>query len=290
MDRSKAHPVSKLVDDRRPEAARVSPQSDRERGSTIPGLSAAARLSAGRVRPVSDEARRELSDARLLRGGPSVGSSGGSGNTRPAGRGFQPRLSSADVRPGASAHVPTPAAGALYASVLRVQAATDASALGGTLDTSPDAQLNLQQRQQKRDVARENLLASALPTTDVRWILATKAAQAIEGGRAALLRPEARKRLLSEARSMGLRPFDANLVLAIVQDQARIGGSMRADQLAQRVVIVPPGDRAPTGPINPGTTSTGSRLWLLAVILISLAAAWALVTLAASWLTNTPLR
>ncbi|MBL0869451.1 MAG: hypothetical protein IBJ18_02625 [Phycisphaerales bacterium] len=290
MDRSKAHPVLKLVDDRRPEAARVSPSTDRERGSTIPGLSAAARLSAGRVRPVSDEARRELSDACLLRSNPSGGSSDVSGSGHPVGRGFQPRLSSADDRPGVSAEVPTPAAGALYASVLRVQAVGDAPALGGTIDTSPDAQLNLQQRQQKREVARENLLASALPTTDVRWILATKAAQAIEGGRAALLRPEARKRLLSEARSMGLRPFDANLVLAIVQDQARIGGSMRPDQLAQRVAIVPPGEGVPAGSLNPGATSTGSRLWLLAVIFISLAAAWALVTLAASWLTHAPLR
>ncbi len=290
MDRSKTHPVLKLVDDRRPEAARVSPATDRERGATIPGLSAAARLSAGRVRPVSDEARRELSDGRMLRGGPSGGSAGLLGNARSAGRGFQPRLSSADDRPGSASHVSTPAAGALYASVLRVQAASDAPALRGTIDTAPDAQLNLQQRQLKREVARENLLASALPSTDVRWILATKAAEAIEGGRAALLRPEARKRLLSQARSMGLRPFDANLVLAIVQDQARIGGSMRPDQLAPRLAIVPAGEGLPAPSINPGATSTGSRLWLLAVILISLAAAWAMVTLAASWLTHAPVR
>lgn len=290
MDRSKAHPVLKLVDDRRPEAARVSPSTDRERGATIPGLSAAARLSAGRVRPVSDEARRELSDGRMLRGSSPISAAGPMGAGRSAGRGFQPRLSSDDRSVAASAEVTTPAAGALYASVLRVQAASDTPALGGTIDTAPDAQLNPQQRQLKREVARENLLASALPSTDVRWILATKAAEAIEGGRAALLRPEARKRLLSQARSMGLRPFDANLVLAIVQDQARIGGSMRPDQLAPRLAIVPAGDGVHAGSLNPGATSTGSRLWLLAVILISIAAAWALVTLAASWLTHTPLR
>jgi len=284
--------VLRLVDDRRPEAARLSPSPSTNRASAIPGLTNAARLSAGRVRPFSDEARRELADARSLRSAPSTDPSRPSSATHPTARSFQPRLSSEDqsAPPFPSAHIPTPAAGALYASVLRVQATADAAAAAGTIDTSPDAQLNLQQRQLKREVARENLLASALPTTDVRWILASKAAQAIEGGRAALLRPEARKRLLSEARSLGLRPFDANLVLAIVQDQARIGGSMRPELLAPRLAIVPPGDGADAAPINPGSASTRSRLWLLAVILISLIAAWGLVMLAASWLTHPPLR
>ncbi len=53
---------------------------------------------------------------------------------------------------------------------------------------------------------------------------ARMAADAIEGGRAAIIRPEVRRRLVAAAVGMGLRPFDANLVIAIVQDDARSAG------------------------------------------------------------------
>ena len=56
--------------------------------------------------------------------------------------------------------------------------------------------------------------------TDPRWVLAVRVAEALEGP---ILRPEKRERLLRLARVMGLRSFDANLVIAIVQDQARRG-------------------------------------------------------------------
>ena len=56
--------------------------------------------------------------------------------------------------------------------------------------------------------------------TDPRWVLAVRAAEALEG---ALLAPEKRKLLLRLARVLGLTPFDANLVIAVVQDQARRG-------------------------------------------------------------------
>lgn len=45
----------------------------------------------------------------------------------------------------------------------------------------------------------------------------------MEGGKAALLRPERRRELFHRAEDMGLRPFDANLVIAIVQEAARRG-------------------------------------------------------------------
>ncbi len=47
--------------------------------------------------------------------------------------------------------------------------------------------------------------------------------KSIEGGRAAILRPERRRELFTRATSLGLRPFDATLVIAIVQDAARRG-------------------------------------------------------------------
>lgn len=56
---------------------------------------------------------------------------------------------------------------------------------------------------------------------DPRWVLAARAASVIEGGRAAILTPENRRRLMDLAARMNLRPFDASLVIAIVQDAAR---------------------------------------------------------------------
>ncbi len=56
--------------------------------------------------------------------------------------------------------------------------------------------------------------------SDPRWVLAVHAAEALEG---ALLAPEKRERLLLLGRALGLTPFDANLVIAVVQDQARRG-------------------------------------------------------------------
>lgn len=55
---------------------------------------------------------------------------------------------------------------------------------------------------------------------DPRWVLAVMAAEALEGS---LLPPEKRRRLIETGRGWGLTPFDANLVIASVQDQARRG-------------------------------------------------------------------
>ena len=55
---------------------------------------------------------------------------------------------------------------------------------------------------------------------DPRWVLAVRTAERLEG---ATLRPERRERLLQLGKVMGLSPFDASLIIAIVQDQARRG-------------------------------------------------------------------
>jgi hypothetical protein len=60
-------------------------------------------------------------------------------------------------------------------------------------------------------------LASA---TDPRWVLAVRAAEQLQG---TLLAPEQRDRLVRLGRTLGLSPFDSNLVIAVVQDQARRG-------------------------------------------------------------------
>lgn len=66
-------------------------------------------------------------------------------------------------------------------------------------------------------------------------MLANLAEQAIEGGRAGIIRPEVRRRLVAAGVSMGLRPFDANLVIAIVQDDARSGTASRDPASSQSV-------------------------------------------------------
>lgn len=70
------------------------------------------------------------------------------------------------------------------------------------------------------EVAKENLAASVLSPFDARLIFAQQVEANLEGGRAAILRPQRRRELVTQARRLGLRPFDANLVIAIVQDAA----------------------------------------------------------------------
>ncbi len=72
-------------------------------------------------------------------------------------------------------------------------------------------------------IARENREAAAMQRDDARLVFAQRVAAHLEGGKAAILRPEVRKRLLTESTSMGLRPFDANLIIAVAQDAAQRG-------------------------------------------------------------------
>ncbi len=75
--------------------------------------------------------------------------------------------------------------------------------------------------------------------TDPRWVLAVRAAEALQG---AVLVPERRQQLLKLGRRLGLTPFDANLVLAIVQDQARRGHLPASCPAAgiEQLAMVPP--------------------------------------------------
>lgn len=66
----------------------------------------------------------------------------------------------------------------------------------------------------------QDVPAPSLTATDPRWVLAVKTADVMQGP---ILPLEQRDRLIRLGKSMGLTAFDANLVLAIVQDQARRG-------------------------------------------------------------------
>ena len=114
------------------------------------------------------------------------------------------------------------------------------------------------------EVSAENRAAASIETVDARWVLAVRAADALEGGRAAVLKPEVRARLLASAKTMGLRPFDANLILAVVQDAARQGR--------------PPSDAATIGRLSLVAPPERSRKRWSApsiVLLLALSAVWA---------------
>lgn len=67
----------------------------------------------------------------------------------------------------------------------------------------------------------------ALMGDDARWVFAVRVRREVQGGHAAIVTPDSRKRLLRLANRLGLRDFDANLVIAIVQDDARtFGGTL----------------------------------------------------------------
>lgn len=76
---------------------------------------------------------------------------------------------------------------------------------------------------------------------DPRWVLAVRTAELLEG---ATLRPEKRERLLHLGRMFGLSMFDASLIIAIVQDQARRGHDpMHCPTAAERQLCMIPRPR-----------------------------------------------
>ncbi len=112
---------------------------------------------------------------------------------------------------------------------------------------------------------------SDLPATDARWVFAVRVSKALEPGPEPALPPDRRRRLMSIAKALGLRPFDANLIIAIVQDAARSGEPL-SGSVEERLGLV----RA----VN---QSGVSRTSLLAVAIASAIASAALVAWSATW-------
>lgn len=99
----------------------------------------------------------------------------------------------------------------------------------------------------RSQVRRENHAAAMrfdLDPNDPRWILALRAQSELQG---TALTADRRQRLLTLAHRLGMRSFDANLVIAIVQDEARSGPV--GSTLTERLRIIPPG--AATTPAGP---------------------------------------
>jgi len=77
--------------------------------------------------------------------------------------------------------------------------------------------------QARRAVASENHVAKGLGAFDMQSAFAQAVGDSLEGGKAAILRPERRRELVAAAVRVGLRPFAANLIMAAVQDASRHG-------------------------------------------------------------------
>jgi hypothetical protein len=92
----------------------------------------------------------------------------------------------------------------------------------------------------RADIGRENISASILTPAEAQYLFARCADLAIEGGRAAVLRPRARRRLIAAGLSMGLPPFKVNILVATAQEAARTG------VLPEAVVLPLPPAREPT--------------------------------------------
>jgi hypothetical protein len=109
---------------------------------------------------------------------------------------------------------------------------------------------------------RERNTRDALEVTDARWVFATRVAESLEGHSAAILSPEKRERLLKLAEILGLRAFNANLIIAIVQDSVRCGLEPLSRSTADRLTMVAGVQRAST--MTPGWSKAMVVAWGMA--------------------------
>ena len=111
-----------------------------------------------------------------------------------------------------------------------------------TIETSGKAALSRaaeeSMKRRRMEVARENHAASSLDADDARWVFAVLVSKVLDGGRAAILAPDRRRLLMGNAKEMGLREFDANLVIAIVQDCVRTGHERLCPRTEARLAMV----------------------------------------------------
>jgi hypothetical protein len=86
--------------------------------------------------------------------------------------------------------------------------------------------------------------ATTLAPGDPRWVLAVRTAELLQG---AVLGPDDREQLLRTGRVLGLNPFQSNLVIAVVQDQARRG--LGPGHGVRELAFIPPA--APASHVRP---------------------------------------
>jgi len=87
--------------------------------------------------------------------------------------------------------------------------------IGGRVDEP-----NLKLAGDRADSTPQPIGTPIVSPADPRWVMALRTAECLEGE---VLPPEKRDSLLRLGKVVGLSPFDVNLVIAIVQHQARRG-------------------------------------------------------------------
>jgi hypothetical protein len=132
-------------------------------------------------------------------------------------------------------------------------------------------------RRAREMIARENLASAETGPgpTDQRLLVIEEIVRRLQG---TLITPEDRTALLAFGRTRGVRCFDMNLLIAMVQDRVRRGERPAGLELAHT--------RAPS-PSSGGTVRVidpASRVVLR--LIMALLGAAALTMLAAGWLTN----
>lgn len=117
----------------------------------------------------------------------------------------------------------------------------------------------------RQNVAQANRESSKIGSVDARWIFATQVAASLEGGRTGILRPDRRRELVVKADQLGLRSFDANLVIAIVQDAAREGRAL-SPEAQDRLTLVRPVSDGGAGSMAGPLLLAAATLALIAVL------------------------
>jgi hypothetical protein len=125
-------------------------------------------------------------------------------------------------------------------------------------------------RRARAAVAAENHQAAShdFDPADPRWVLATRAAASIQGGRAGILPPDQRAGLIALGTRLGLRTFDSHLVIAIVQDAARTGRPVAEPDTRQQLAMIPT-----LAPYTPREAALGLGLRLAVAALLAVAIA-----------------
>jgi len=121
------------------------------------------------------------------------------------------------------------------------------------------------------------MAGEGLAASDARWDLAKLAAFEIAGTGTGSggLSASGRKRLLARAKALGLRVFDASLVLAVMQDAARRGEGALSPEVQSRLLLI-----GPARGIEPDRgTNFRARVVLIASwsVVLGLAAAFGVV-------------
>ncbi len=102
-------------------------------------------------------------------------------------------------------------------------------------------------------LARETARDRGFDPADARWKVAIETQRAMQG---AVLAFEDRRRVLALANRLGIRAFDANLIVALVQDRARREEPI--ESIASTIAIIP-------APIVDAPKHTLAWLWLSAI-------------------------